>query len=344
MGPVVKEEILLEREQMLKGTHLRKNPLNDKYVIYYKEVGKCDIKPCSFCEGGENLTPPEITARRDSGWRDQPGWRIRVVPDKNPLFRKEELKRFGIGIYDTISAKGANEIIIESPRHEDTWANMPVEKIREILGVFGERILDLKRDRDIRQILVYKNYGSGARVKIAHPHAVVVGSPVISPAMKEKLWHFKEHFRWKTRCLFCDIFENDGKNGERIIMENRNYILLAPFYSRVPYEMLVLPKRHEPFFEESSFDTEFAAMLKSAINKLNAVVVGEEDGVSYTMVVYTAPNQNAHGAKRETLNDYFHWHIEIVPRIRRYSSFEIATGFHVNPVTPEEAAEILRKA
>ena len=108
---------------------------------------------------------------------------------------------------------------------------------------------------------------------------------------------------------------------------------MAPPWSRLPYEMFIAPKNHEPFFEKSPLDLEFAAMLKGAITRLNAVVTGEEDGVSYTMTIYTAPN----------LSEDFHWHIEIIPRIKRYSSFEIATAFHVNPLSPEEAAEVLRK-
>ncbi|KKR89191.1 MAG: Galactose-1-phosphate uridylyltransferase [Candidatus Wolfebacteria bacterium GW2011_GWA2_42_10] len=339
-----KEKMLSETKSLLEESHLIKNPLSGKYTIHHKGDGKCGIEPCPFCEGNEKLTPSEITARRDNGWPNQPGWRIRVVPDKNPIFRVEKQKRLGMDIYDFISATGANEIIVESSRHDDTWPNMPAEKIKEILGVFGERISDLKKDGNIRQVLVYKNYGSGTRVKITHPHAVVVGSPVISSAMKEKLWHLKKHFNSKNRCLLCDILGVEEKNGERIIMESRSHILLAPPWSRVPYEMLVLPKRHEPFFEESFFDLEFAAMLKTAIMKLNAVVTGEEDGVSYTMVVYTAPNQNACWSKWQTLREDFHWHIEIIPRIRLYSSFEIATGFHINNVLPEEAAEVLRKA
>ncbi|MEK7549193.1 MAG: DUF4931 domain-containing protein [Patescibacteria group bacterium] len=330
-----REKILSEMRILLEKPYLIRNPLTGKHVIQipHENDDECVIDPCPFCEGNEKLTPLEITARRNNGGSNQPGWRVRAVPDKKPIFRMGEQKRFSLGTYDIIPATGADEIIIESPRHGDTWANMPAEKIWEILSVFGERISDLKKDGNIRQVLVYKNYGSGARVKITHPHSVVIGSPVISPVMQEKLYHLKKHFNSKNRCLLCDILGEEERGGERIIMENQNYILLAPPWSRVPYEMFIAPKNHEPFFEKSPFDLEFAAMLKNAITMLNAVVTGEEDGVSYTMTIYTAPN----------LSEDFHWHIEIIPRIKKYSSFEIATAFHVNPLPSEEAAEVLRK-
>ena len=87
-----KEKMLSETKSLLEESHLIKNPLSGKYTIHHKGDGKCGIEPCPFCEGNEKLTPSEITARRDNGWPNQPGWRIRVVPDKNPIFRMEKQK------------------------------------------------------------------------------------------------------------------------------------------------------------------------------------------------------------------------------------------------------------
>ncbi len=313
-------------------SHLRKNPLNGKWVITYKDdEGNKKEGECPCCRGDKYL----IFCSQN----------IRVVPDDNPIFRVEELVRRGYGIYDIVSAKGADEVIVESQKHNDKWTLMTPEKIKEILTAVQSRILDLKQDPGIKQVLWYKNCGELVGVEDSHPHSIIIGSPEISPATEEKLRESQKYWARKQRCLVCDIIDQEIGEEVRIVLEDSKIIALAPFWARMPFEVLILPKKnkHSAFFEESTdtFDS-LAAILKEIVIKL-AKVIGEE--VSYTLVCYTGPNtKSVRAGYWKTIREDFHWHIEILPKTRRYIPFEISTGFHINNMEPEEAAKLLREA
>lgn len=348
--------MLKKDSEVLKGNHVRLNPITGRYVLFVgdkTENNNRGIDPCPFCEENEQLTPPEIRSfRRHDSSPNNPGWSVRVVPDKNPLFRVETLERVGVGPYDVVSAKGANEIIIETPGHDESWLTMSADKILAILRMAQERVIDLKRDPDIRYVFFYKNYGRGTGIKIFHPHSTIIGSPVMPPAMKERLRMAKDHFGRKKRCLLCDIVREEMRSNERIVAESQHFLTVVPFAARMPYEMQILPKNHENFWEESHFvfnEHEFAATVKKALNGLDRVLRDEEEideeEVSYSLYFYSAPNLNAAWPNEwKSIKDDFHWYVEIVPRVKRYTSFEIAFGMNTNPLLTEETAEILRKS
>src|SRR5437763_2814299 len=139
---------------------LRKDPIVGRWVIIATDRAKRPITPrgegpaagttlCPFCEGHEDKTPPEIIAYRERHTRaNERGWRVRVVPNKFPALQIEgELNKRGEGIYDKMNGIGAHEVIIECPAHEVTMANLSTEHVREILWVYRDRLVDLKKDR-----------------------------------------------------------------------------------------------------------------------------------------------------------------------------------------------------
>src|SRR5688572_11539470 len=165
-------------------SELRKDPVTGRWVIISTERRKrptdfrlesvevaADVS-CPFCEGHEHMTPRELLAvGRNGTGPDTPGWRLRVVPNQFPVLRVEgTLDRQAEGLFDKMNGIGAHEVIIESPRHEDTLATLKEEAVEEILWAARERVQDLKRDRRFRYIIVFKNHGAGAGASLDHSH------------------------------------------------------------------------------------------------------------------------------------------------------------------------------
>ena len=300
--------------------------------------------PCPFCTGSEAQTPSEVFAvRPNNSAKDAPGWSVRVVPDRQPFLQIHgELNNRGVGMYDVLDGIGAHELVIETPEHDVHLMDMNVEQIQDVLYAYRERILDLKRDTRFRYVLLHKNYGEGHHDVVEHAHSHVIATPITPTRVKTELMNAMEHYQYKERCLFCDIINQELADQERVIQENDHFLALAPFASRSPFEVWIFPRHHETFFEWNSEHRQLALMLKDVLSRI-AVVLKRPH---FVLVVHSGPNV-ATGKLRgywKTLERDFHWHIEITPRLRGFTSFDIGSGFNVNVVSPESATRILRQA
>src|SRR4051794_22689287 len=164
---------------------LRKDPVTGRWVIISTERRKrpsdfrlesVHVTPdsaCPFCEGHEQMTAREILAHRCNGsMPNMPGWDLRVVPNQFPVLRVEGgLDRQGEGLFDKMNGVGAHEVIIESPRHEDSLASMSEAAVESVLWAFRERVQDLRQDRRFRYIIIFKNHGAAAGASLEHPHS-----------------------------------------------------------------------------------------------------------------------------------------------------------------------------
>ena len=336
---------------------LRKDPITGRWVIVsfdrykrpndftHETVGVSDNK-CPFCGGNEEQTPDEITAIREPG--SQPnhgGWRVRTIPNKFPaLTIGGELEKTGVGLYDMMSGVGAHEVIVESPNHWVSMADLDVSQIKDVLDVYKNRILDLSQDPRFKYVLIFKNHGFEAGASRAHTHSQVISTPVTPITIKRELAGAKEYFEHKDRCLFCDIIRQECMFGkERVAIENEHFIALAPFASRFPFEMTILPKKHSHNFTAMSEEEAWACadILKSLLTRLRDIL-GDP---AYNYLIHTAPivhEKNPLG-HWQTLPYDFHWHIEVIPRLTRMAGFEWGTGFYINPTSPETAAKYIRQ-
>jgi UDPglucose--hexose-1-phosphate uridylyltransferase len=327
---------------------LRKDPITGRWVIIATDRAKRPTdfirEPvpaprggiCPFDYGNEHKTPPEILAFRNSGNRDEPGWRVRVVPNKFPVLGIEgTLDRAGDGIYDKMNGIGAHEVIIETPDHNLTLAEMPERQIEEVLWAFKERVSDLKKDRRFRYIILFKNHGEAAGASLEHPHCQLIALPVIPKRVKEEVDAAHAFYDMKERCIFCDIIRFDTAAGVRLVMETDRFAVLAPYAPRFPFETWILPKTHGSHFENSDAPTlqNLAWVLRSTMRKLEKVL----ERPAYNFIVHSAPVQEP-----DLL--YYHWHIEIIPKLTKVAGFEWGTGFYINPTPPEESARFLREA
>lgn len=328
---------------------LRKDPITGRWVIIATDRAK---RPtdfvrekvqihgggfCPFCYENESKTPPEILAYRpDGSSRNTPGWTLRVVPNKFPALDIEgTLNRQGEGVYDKMNGIGAHEVIIETPNHQKTIATMDVRAVEDVLWAYRDRILDLKKDRRFKYILIFKNHGEAAGASLEHTHSQLIALPVEPKRVAEEVHGSKEYYNYKERCIFCDILRQESESGVRVISENDSFMCVAPFAPRFPFEMWIVPKGHQSAFEESQkFEFEqLAPMLKEMLARLDKVL----DSPAYNYIIHTSPLP-------DVSNEYYHWHLEIMPKLTKVAGFEWGTGFYINPTPPEESAKFLREA
>jgi UDPglucose--hexose-1-phosphate uridylyltransferase len=325
---------------------LRKDPITGRWVVVSTERQKRPMEfrfekataigreYCPFCPGRESATPPEVLAYRPAGAANEPGWDLRVVPNKFPALRVEGmLDREGEGMFDRMSGIGAHEVIIETTDHDKGFASMSELEIERVLWAFRDRVLDLKNDIRFRYILLFKNHGAAAGATLEHGHSQLIALPIVPDFVQEEIDGAKRHYRDKERCVFCDIVRQELGANRRLIHENTDIVALAPYASRVPFETWLLPRGHASRFEEAPrhvFES-LARMLKWVMARLDRAL----EVPPYNLIIHSAPFSEDAAA-------FFHWHVELMPRVARLAGFEWGSGFYINPTSPEEAAEVLR--
>jgi len=326
---------------------LRKDPITGRWVIISTErrkrpnafrtdnVGLDDGTICPFCEGNEEYTPREVLSyRRNGGTPNGPGWDVRVVPNKFPALQVEgELDRQGEGLFDKMNGIGAHEVIIETPDHTASLATLPVAAVERVLWAFRERVLDLKQDKRFRYILIFKNHGGAAGASLDHSHSQLIALPIIPRNVRDEISGARQHHQQKERCVYCDIVRQELDQQTRVIAENADFVAVSPYAPRFPFEMWILPKRHGAHFEEAprhEYET-LARILKETLQRMNRAL----ETPPFNLIVHSAPFSESSG-------EFYHWHVEIIPKLTKVAGFEWGSGFYINPTAPEEAAEVLR--
>ncbi len=335
---------------------LRKDPIIGRWVIISTERGKRPHdfgktysgppdKDCPFCEGREQQTPPEIYAvRPDGGSPDSKGWKVRVVPSIAPFLDNQgELWKKGIGLYDFIGAYGSHEVVVEIPNHTANMADLEEGQIKDVLTTYVKRIEALKRDKKIKYVLIFKNYGwqaGGGRVQ--HSRSQIIATPVNLKRVKEELEGSRKYYSYHERCVYCDIVREELDLKERIVLDVDGILAVVPFASRFPFEVWILPKKHSADFYkiDSEEKNSLAKALKEVLVKIKKLL----NDPPYNYVIHTAPFRRAHKGYWTTIDEDYHWHIEVIPRLTQVAGFEWGTGFYICPTPPEEAAKYLREA
>jgi UDPglucose--hexose-1-phosphate uridylyltransferase len=325
---------------------LRKDPIVGRWVIIATDRAKRPVAPkmepvpatsfCPFCAGNEDSTPREILAYRERATRpDEKGWRVRVVPNKFPALQIEgDLQKRGDGIYDRMNGIGAHEVIIECPYHEVSMASLSEDNIREVLWVYRDRLVDLKKDTRLVYGMVFKNVGAAAGASLEHSHSQLIVTPIVPINVWEEMNGSLEFFNYRGRCIYCDMIHQELSTEKRIVQDTPSFVAFCPYASRFPFETWILPKNHNSHYEniQKNEVEELGTLLRTILLKLEAAL----DMPAYNYIIHTSPFDTQH-------LPHYHWHMEIIPRLTRVAGFEWGTGFYINPVPPEQAAQFLRE-
>ena len=335
-------------------TELRRDPITGRWVIINAQEQNhlLDLRPvdhdgdeghCPFCAGHEDQTSAEICALRpESSQPNAPDWFVRCIPNINPVLTvNSDLGRRGVGLFDMMNNVGVHEVIIESPHHRRDFHNYEPAQMKRILMAYRQRIVELKKNQHLKYVLVFKNHGKRAgSLHIAHAHSQVIATPVVPIRLKMELAGTRKYFQMKERCIFCDVIRQELKDDVRVIEQNDNFLTLVPFASRFPYECAILPKRHMACYEdieEKELD-DLSNIFQRTFQRLHQVL----HDPAYNCVLHDAPNTVPKKGAWKTIRRDYHWHFEIIPRTMRTAGFEWGTGFHINPLAPEKAAQDLK--
>jgi len=300
-----------------------------------RKVLKNFDRDCPFCKGNEQMTPEDIMVLRDKSG----DWTVRVVPNKFPILENDEIKECdnylrNAGPYLEVDGKGNHEVIIESPEHNLNLCNMGLKHVEDIIGVYKTRFMGLSRRESCQNVVIFRNQGFRAGTSLVHPHSQLVAIPFMPAFMRDKFYEAKKYFDGSGECVYCKIIEHEKKTGERVIYENEEFIAIAPYASVVPYNILILPKEHQACFaqiKQKSVEN-LASILVITLKKLYNLL----DNPDYNYIIDSAP-------LKQTGNRYYHWHLEILPRLVTKAGFEIGSGINVNTILPEECAKLLRE-
>ncbi|MFC1489996.1 galactose-1-phosphate uridylyltransferase [Candidatus Latescibacterota bacterium] len=334
-------------------SELRKDPVTGRWVIisterakrptdYVSSEQKNESANCPFCEGREHMTPPEVYAIRDNNSPvDTKGWEIRVVSNKFPaLSQSETLTHESRGLYEQISGAGAHEVIIETTDHYDFLPQRSNDNLIKLIDTYRLRLEFMMRDEQLLYAQIFKNKGELAGASLSHPHTQIIATPVVPNIIESELNGSEKYFSAEKRCVYCEIIREEKKAGKRIVYENDSFISFCPYASRFPFEIWLMPKQHKSDFImiDSAETAALADCLKITMSKLMKSLGDPQ----YNYLLHTVPNMAVVGDIRPVIDEYYHYHFEIFPKLTKIAGFEWGTGIFINPTPPEDAAAFLR--
>lgn len=332
----------MARQKIKKESELRQDPVSGEWVVVAarrafrphavkpQKPKRSSVATCPFENPQKTGHGKPILAIPEG--RD---WFLQVVPNKFPIV---EGVKCGIerrrGIFTWQTGAGFHEIVIFRDHDRDP-ARFGREELATMLVGYQSRYRALAAEDCAEYILIFHNHGPAAGASVYHPHSQIVALPVIPPDVARSIAGSRKFFESHKKCIHCEMIEWEKREGKRVIYENDDMIVFAPFASKVAFETRIFPKRHEYAFEHmEERQRRFLADALGAALKKTAKVLKNP---SYNFFIHTAPTNPEYFS-------HYHWHIELLPRTSIWAGVELGTGIEVVPVTPEEAARHLRNA
>ncbi|HWH92319.1 MAG TPA: DUF4921 family protein [Baekduia sp.] len=285
-----------------------------------------------FAAGHEDRTPPELDADRPDGASqpDTPGWRVRVVPNLFPSLTGEAAqpeRSHAPDLFAATAARGAHEVIVNAPELVTSLADLTADQVATAMEMWRRR-MDVHRDAAYVHLLVNERAEGGA--SLPHTHAQLYALDFVPAQVARERERFTAHAtRTMGGNLLQDLVQEEVRLRERLVAIDDEAVLLSPYAARLPYQLLLAPRRPRARFEDDG--PTGARLLHDALNRIRRVL-GFVPPLN--LWVRTAPR----GA------EHFCWHIEIVPRLTHLAGLELGTGVHLNIVAPETVAARLRDA
>jgi len=329
----------------LQTVELRKDPITRSWVITDDVTDPANTAEtvCRFCP--DSPKPLQVVSSLSDS-EGQP-WSSRAVVHPNPLYHVEgDPARSGDGLYDRMRPVGAHEVLVENPQHDRQLWQASDAETAQFLSLSAQRIHDLKRDQRLKYISVFKNYGASAGQEFAHPNSQLAATTFVPRRVLYELRASREYFRQKERCVFCDIIAQELRQNLRLLEMRGDFVALGPYAPRVPYETWILPRIHETAFERFALNRpaslrDLAALLRRTLVRIRSFT---ED---FHLVLHTSPNSRHPSAILgywDTLDEDYHWHIEILPILPEKAKSYTFKEVYYSPLTSETAMKRLREA
>ncbi len=283
--------------------------------------------PCPFCPGNEEATPPALETYGPEG-----EWLIRVVPNLYPAFSgREAMSVTNAGpVFIHAPASGVHEVVVFSRGHSDSWADLSDSQAGLLMASVRDRIEEHSTLPGIRYSQFITNFGREAGASVDHPHGQLMAMPFVPGELVDEQAGFD---RFQGACLLCTTLDAEEEAGRRIVIADDRVVVVCPFWSGTPYEMLVLPRNHDPFVHRAQ-PADLSAVgraVRYALERLRRTV----GDVAYNVVLHYSPFRASAD---------FHWHLHLLPKVTTVAGFELGTGVLINVLPPEFAAAELRAA
>ena len=282
-------------------------------------------RPCPFCPGNEEATPPALETLDEAG-----SWQMRVVPNLYPAYAGTTgfvVHHLG-PVHTLAEASGIHEVFVYTPDHGSVLQELSDRQAAETMRALQRRLRQHAAEPNVRYSQVFVNHGREAGASISHPHAQILGLPFVPGEMLEEERAFS---RFEGGCLLCTTVEAELSVGHRVVSDDDDVVCVAPFWSGSPYELLIMPQRHESHLQRA--DDESASAMGRAIRDAVGHLAAALGDVAFNLGVHTAP----HGHTGQ-----YHWHVHVWPNLITQAGFERGTGVMINVVPPEQAAATLR--
>ena len=336
---------------------LRKDYLLDRWVVIATARGRRPTdfakqpiqqtkpKECPMCPGNEHMTPPAVLVYLKSGkavkkTHDEDNmchknWLIRVVPNMYPAlcppqgkFNLDRSKKDNL-----LPAVGHHEVLIESPIHDEHPANARIPQLMQVINGYIDRLRELSTKPYVGYVSIFRNHGLEAGASLSHAHSQIITTPSVPRIPKEEMDSARRLWKRTGKCAFCDIVEKET-DSVRFVLKNSKFVVFTPFASLNPMEFWIFPRNHEPSLldmQENEIKP-FAETLKECLGRLKCLVNDPPYNYGFHLTI----------DKKESW--YYHWHLEVYPKLATWAGFEKSTGIYINTMTPETAAASLREA
>jgi UDPglucose--hexose-1-phosphate uridylyltransferase len=289
---------------------------------------------CPFCPGNESSTPPAVDVELNP--QRAGAWQVRVFPNRYPALLPEAapLRTQAGPFFRAMGGHGVHEVVVCSPDHACPIAELPVEQITRLLAVLQRRYRALAADPALEVVQIFENHGGRAGASLQHPHLQIIATPIVPRLVRLKYTMAEEYYQLHGSSLYADLCRAELEAQTRVVVENSEFMVFAPYASRVPYETWIVPRTPAPNFGMASPASlpALARTLQELLQRLHAAL-GDP---AYNLTFFGAP-------RRHSDEPDFAWHIEVLPRLAIAAGFEFATGMAINSVLPEAAAEMLRE-
>ena len=282
-------------------------------------------RPCPFCPGNEEASLPALETYGPEG-----RWLVRVVPNLYPAFEGDEpfvVTNRG-PVFTQATAGGIHEVLVISPDHHKTWSMLNDDQTGLVMAAIRDRIEEHSTIPGLRYSQAILNSGREAGASVDHPHGQLLGMSFVPRELVEEQAGFA---RFAGRCLLCTAADAEENVGHRVVYADERVLVICPFWSGSPYEMMIIPRTHCPHLHHSP-PADLKAVGKALRETLGSLrdVVGD---VAYNLVFHSAPYRAP---------EPYHWHVHVVPKLTTVAGFELGTGVLINIKNPEQAAEELK--
>jgi UDPglucose--hexose-1-phosphate uridylyltransferase len=320
-------------------SQLRLDPLTGRWVVismdraerpfaFFPRSLPVEADPdraCPFCPGNEEATPPALEAYGPGGT-----WQVRVVPNLYPAFSGDSpmvVTHLG-PVFTQAPGSGIHEILVFSPEHRASWADLGDSQSALVMAAIRDRMEEHSSHPGLRYSQAIVNCGREAGASLEHPHGQLLGMPFVPGEIADELAGFS---RFEGNCLLCAAADAEEAARHRVVHADERALVICPFWSGTPYEMLILPRNHNGHLHKARAG-DVAGVGRAIAAAVDALRRRLGD-VAYNIVFHSAPYR--------TGTD-FHWHVHLLPKVTTRAGFELGTGVLINIVSPEEAAAELR--